>query len=77
MRPGYYWHLLNGNVISGMGADWVVTLPSMAMFLFAGAKERTERDWHRLVDGKAGIKFRNIWSVANGQESFIECKLLA
>ncbi|RSL97253.1 hypothetical protein CEP52_011025 [Fusarium oligoseptatum] len=37
-------------------------------------RERTQENWENLL-GKAGLKICNIWTVANGVESLIECEL--
>ncbi|KAK3332959.1 hydroxyindole O-methyltransferase [Cercophora scortea] len=75
MRPGYSKLLINENVIPATGARWEVTSLDLGLFVFMGAKERTEGDWHELLEEKMGFKIRGIWSAANAVESLIECEL--
>jgi hypothetical protein len=45
----------------------------MMLSLFA-SKERTEKDWRRLLEG-AGLKIVKIWEHSEGVEGLIECEL--
>ncbi|KAL2200102.1 S-adenosyl-L-methionine-dependent methyltransferase [Corynascus similis CBS 632.67] len=76
MRPGYSRLLINENVIPGTGADWQATALDLMVMCLLSARERTESDWRRLLEG-AGLKIVKIWSTdkQNGVESLIECEL--
>ncbi|TLD12127.1 uncharacterized protein PgNI_03583 [Pyricularia grisea] len=74
MTPGYSRLLVNENVVPDSGAWWETTaLDFMMMTLFC-AKERTEADWRKLLEGN-GFKIVKIWSGGKGVESLIECEL--
>lgn len=46
------------------------------MITLFSSKERTKFDWTKLLElPKLGLRIVDIWSVANGAESLIECKL--
>ncbi|KAK3693085.1 S-adenosyl-L-methionine-dependent methyltransferase [Podospora appendiculata] len=76
MRPGYSRLLINENVIPTTGARWEVTALDLGLFVFMGAKERTEGDWYEILEKKMGFKICGIWSAANAVESLIECELV-
>lgn len=74
MKPGYSKLLINENVIPAVKADWQATSLDLMMMTLLSSRERTENDWRNLLS-IAGLKVTNIWSVANGVESLIECEL--
>lgn len=74
MKPGYSKLLVNENVIPSTGAHWQVTGLDLMIYALMGAKERSEREWHDLLEG-AGLKICKIWNAANGIESLIECEV--
>ncbi|KAF4972242.1 hypothetical protein FSARC_1139 [Fusarium sarcochroum] len=74
MKPGYSKLLINENVVPNTGAQWEATALDIMMLTLLASRERTEENWATLL-GKAGLKISNIWTVANGVESLIECEL--
>lgn len=77
MKPGYSKLLINENVVPSTGAYWETTaLDTMMMTLFCSG-ERTERDWHNLLEKIGGLKIVKIWPGDKGVESLIECELPA
>ncbi|KAL4802204.1 S-adenosyl-L-methionine-dependent methyltransferase [Aspergillus unguis] len=73
MKPGYSKLLVNENVIPDTGAYWETTSLDLIMMQI-GAAERTERQWHALLES-AGLKIIKIWTAQRGVESLIECEL--
>ncbi|KAL4804202.1 S-adenosyl-L-methionine-dependent methyltransferase [Aspergillus unguis] len=73
MKPGYSKLLVNENVIPDTGAYWETTSLDLIMMQI-GAAERTERQWHTLLES-AGLKIIKIWTAQRGVESLIECEL--
>ncbi|KAF7542596.1 hypothetical protein G7Z17_g11439 [Cylindrodendrum hubeiense] len=74
MKPGYSKLLINENVIPETGAQWEATALDIMMLTLLASRERTRENWDSLL-GKAGLKIVNVWTVANGVESLIECEL--
>lgn len=74
MKPGYSKILINENVIPDMDADWQTTSLDVVMMTLFASQERTERQWHALVES-AGLKIINIYTAEKGVESLIECEL--
>ncbi|EED19714.1 O-methyltransferase, putative [Talaromyces stipitatus ATCC 10500] len=74
MKPGYSKVLINENVIPDMDADWQTTSLDFIMMSVFASKERTERQWHALVES-AGLKIVKIFTAEKGVESLIECEL--
>ncbi|KEY68876.1 hypothetical protein S7711_03811 [Stachybotrys chartarum IBT 7711] len=72
MKPGYSKLLINENVLPNTGAWWETSALDMVMLTLFSSKERTEADWHYLVEELAGLKIVKIWSAGNGIESLIE-----
>ncbi len=75
MKPGYSRLLINENVIPSEKAQWEATALDILMLALVSSRERTEADWHHLIEDLAGLKIRKIWHAANGVESVIECEL--
>ncbi|KAJ5161243.1 hypothetical protein N7492_006635 [Penicillium capsulatum] len=74
MTPGYSKILINENVVPDTGAHWQATSLDMIMMVDLAAKERTERQWHKLIE-PVGLKITNIYTPLNSAESLIECEL--
>lgn len=74
MTPGYSKLLMNENVIPDKGADWQATALDIVMMADFASKERTERQWHKLVES-AGLRVVKIWAVQTSTESLLECEL--
>jgi O-methyltransferase domain len=74
MKPGYSKVLINENVIPDMDADWQTTSLDIIMMSIFASQERTERQWHALVES-AGLKIVKIFTAEKGVESLIECEL--
>ncbi|KAK7947010.1 O-methyltransferase- family 2 [Apiospora aurea] len=75
MRPGYSKLLINENVIPRTNAYWETSALDLVMLSLLSAQERTERDWHDLIEGRCGLRIVKIWSGGRGVESLIECEL--
>ncbi|RKU48828.1 hypothetical protein DL546_007021 [Coniochaeta pulveracea] len=74
MKPGYSKFLINENVIPSTEANWQTSgLDLMMMSLFS-SKERTLKDWTRLLEG-GGLRIVNVWEHGEGVEALIECEL--
>ncbi|KAH7122174.1 S-adenosyl-L-methionine-dependent methyltransferase [Dactylonectria estremocensis] len=74
MEPGYSKLLINENVIPETGAQWEATALDIMMLTLLASRERTRDNWEMLLR-KAGLKIVQVWTVANGVESLIECEL--
>ena len=77
MRPGYSKVLIFECVIPRTGAHWEATAEDLLMMMQMSALERTEDDWHRLVEGSGlGLKIVKFWKCARPDvETIIECEL--
>ena len=76
MKPGYSRLLINENVIPPERAQWEATALDIMMLTLLSSRERTEADWHHLVESLSGLKITKIYTAANGVESIIECELV-
>lgn len=74
MKPGYSKLLINENVITDTDAQWEQTALDIMMLTLLSSRERTRGNWEDLLQ-KAGLKISNVWTVAKGAESLIECEL--
>ena len=74
MRAGYSKILINDFVVPDVGAEWSVTAMDWVMMALNSVRERTEADWHRLVES-AGLRIAKIWSYDQSTESLIEIEL--
>jgi hypothetical protein len=74
MRAGYSTLLICENVVPRAGAGWEVTSLDLMVMTLTSARERTDRDWQRLLHA-AGFRIVKIWSHIHGVESLIECVL--
>ncbi|KAF7531033.1 hypothetical protein G7054_g9279 [Neopestalotiopsis clavispora] len=75
MTPGYSRLLINENVIpQNRGAHWEMTALDMVMLTLFSSRERTEDDWHALLEAN-GLRIVKIWQGAKSCESLIECEL--
>ena len=74
MRASHSKVLINDFVVPDVGAEWAVTSMDWIMMAFNAVRERTEADWHRLVES-AGLKITKIWSYDQSTESLIEIEL--
>ena len=75
MKKGYSKLLINENVIPDKDADWVSTGLDMVMMVNCSSKERTEQNWHTLLES-AGFRILKIWMYEPGTESLIEAELV-
>jgi O-methyltransferase domain len=75
MKPGYSKLLINENVLPPTGQYWEAATLDMAMLTLFCSKERTEADWHHLLEKMAGLKIVKIWAGSKGVESLIESEL--
>ncbi|KAJ5178356.1 uncharacterized protein N7500_001055 [Penicillium coprophilum] len=74
MKPGFSKVLINDQVVTATDAYWETTSMDLLMMADFATTERTEAEWHRLVES-AGLKIKKIWNVHRGIESLIECEL--
>ncbi|CAI7584217.1 unnamed protein product [Penicillium manginii] len=74
MAPGYSKILINENVVPDRGAHWQATSLDFIMMVDLAAKERTEKQWHSLIES-VGLKVTKIWTRIDSAESLIECDL--
>jgi hypothetical protein len=74
MTPGYSKLLINENVVPDTGAHWQATSLDLIMMVDLAAKERTEQQWHRMIE-LAGLKIVKIWTPLDSAESLLECEL--
>lgn len=74
MTPGYSKVLINENVVPDTGAHWQATSLDLIMMVDLAAKERTERQWHKLIE-PVGLRITKIYTPLNSAESLIECEL--
>ncbi|MCJ1241414.1 hypothetical protein MMC14_009419 [Varicellaria rhodocarpa] len=74
IERGYSKLLINELVVPEQGASWSITSVDWLMLALGAVKERTEQDWHRLIEA-AGLKITDIGTKEQGTESLIECEL--
>ncbi|KAH7305868.1 S-adenosyl-L-methionine-dependent methyltransferase [Stachybotrys elegans] len=75
MKAGYSRLLINENVIPDTGVWWETSALDMVMLTLFSSRERTQSDWHNLLEDMVGLKIVKIWSAGNGVESLIEVEL--
>ncbi|KAK1777700.1 S-adenosyl-L-methionine-dependent methyltransferase [Copromyces sp. CBS 386.78] len=77
MKPGYSKLLIFECVIPRTGAYWESTAGDMLMMTQLSACERTEDQWHKLIEGSGlGLKITKFWSSGlSAVENVIECAL--
>jgi hypothetical protein len=80
MAPGYSKLLISEYVIPdgggpNGGGDWETTYLDLYMMVLFGSRERTERDWRELLEGRCGLKITAVFNPGNGIEGVIECEV--
>ncbi|KAK3388783.1 S-adenosyl-L-methionine-dependent methyltransferase [Sordaria brevicollis] len=77
MKPGYSKILIFECVIPRTGAYWEATAGDMLMMTQLSACERTEDQWHKLIEGSGlGLKITRFWSSGlSAVENVIEVQL--
>ncbi|KAF2829409.1 o-methyltransferas-like protein [Ophiobolus disseminans] len=75
MKPGYSKVLINEFSIPGRGASAFTMRSDFMVMALAGAVERTENQWHVLLNS-AGLKIDRIWTAEPESESIIEASLI-
>lgn len=77
MKPGYSKILIFEAVIPRRNAYWEATAGDILMMTQLSALERTEENWHRLIEGNGlGLKITKFWSSGqNDVENVIEVEL--
>lgn len=75
MKPGYSKLLIHENVLPMKNAYWEASALDMVMLTLFSSRERTEVDWHNLLEKRAGFKIVKIWYGGKGVESILECEL--
>ncbi len=74
MERGYSKLLVNELVVPDVGASWSITSMDWLMLALGAVRERTEKDWHKLL-ARVGLKVTKIWTYEQGTESLIEAEL--
>lgn len=74
MKPGYSKILINDFCIADKNASAFSMRCDLMVMSLAGAVERTEKQWHQLLD-KAGLKVDRIWTAEPESQSLIEASL--
>jgi hypothetical protein len=74
MQPGYSKILINEIAIPGRGASAFATRSDFMVMALAGAVERTEKQWHELLES-VGLKIDRIWTAEPDPQSVIEASL--
>ncbi|ETS84275.1 hypothetical protein PFICI_02300 [Pestalotiopsis fici W106-1] len=71
MEPGYSKILINDCIVEDEGAAWQHVALDMFMMAQLAARERTEREWHALIES-CGLKIVGIYNKGQGNEGLIE-----
>ncbi|KAF2654853.1 S-adenosyl-L-methionine-dependent methyltransferase [Lophiostoma macrostomum CBS 122681] len=71
MEPGYSRILINDCVLADEHAAWQHISLDIFMMALASAQERTESEWHALIDS-CGLKIAGIYNKGEGNEGMIE-----
>jgi demethylsterigmatocystin 6-O-methyltransferase len=65
--------LIDDMVLPNAGVHWHATQLDMVMMVGFASMERTEDQWHSLIE-KAGLKINNVYTYTNSlRDSIIEC----
>ena len=75
MKPGYSRLLINEQVIPDKKASWEATYLDLYMMVLFGARERTEKEWRRLLEEGVGLKVLGVYGPGGGVEGVIECEV--
>jgi hypothetical protein len=75
MKPGYSKILINEFAIPGRRASAFATRSDFMVMALAGAVERTEKQWHKLLES-VGLKIDRIWTAEPDSQSVIEASLV-
>ncbi|MCJ1270763.1 hypothetical protein MMC22_010660 [Lobaria immixta] len=71
MKRGYSRLLINENILRDSESPLSAATSDVLMMAFFGGIERTETQWHQLLDS-VGLKIVGIWVMEEGAESIIE-----
>ncbi|KAL8823106.1 MAG: hypothetical protein Q9191_006172 [Dirinaria sp. TL-2023a] len=74
LTKGYSKLLIHEIVILDQKAHWMDTAMDLIMMSVFSSTERTEEDWHSLLEG-AGYKIVRIWYAEPGTDALIEAEL--
>ena len=74
MTPGYSKVLVNELVLQDQGCSAIAAQVDITMMACLASEERSERQWHGLVDS-AGLKIEKIWTDVPEAESVMELGL--
>jgi hypothetical protein len=75
MKPGYSKILINEFAIPGRRASAFATRSDFMVMALAGAVERTEKQWHKLLES-VGLKIDRVWTAEPDSQSVIEASLV-
>ena len=74
MIPGYSKILINDLVVTQQKQGLFMTMSDMNMLALLGSMERSEKQWHELME-KAGLVIVKMWTKEARYESIIEVML--
>lgn len=74
MTPGYSRLLINENVVTSTGANWMTTAQDLIMMNTFASSERTEESWRALLEG-AGLKVTGMYEYEVGTPWIIEAEV--
>ena len=66
--------VINEMVLPNQGASVIATQIDMAMLSILGGMERTEKQWHELLNS-VGLKIVHVWMDDQDAEAVIEAEL--
>ena len=74
MKRGYSKLLLNEIAVPEQGASWSVTSMDWLMMALGGMRERTMREWERILE-QAGLKVTKVFTYERSAESLNEAEV--
>lgn len=72
MEPGYSRILLHEVLVNSQAPPLTVTTLDMTMMALFSSLERSEDQWHELVESVGGLRILKIWKARQAVESIIE-----
>ncbi|CAK1362647.1 hypothetical protein CB0940_05150 [Cercospora beticola] len=72
MKPGYSTLLINDIVVPERDCQLRTASLDLIMLTVCAGKQRTEKEWHELVEGVKGLQIVKIWPLEESGESVIE-----
>lgn len=72
MKPGYSTLLINDIVVPERDCQLRTASLDLIMLTVCAGKQRTEKEWHELIEGVKGLQIVKIWPLEESGESVIE-----